>query len=121
VQQNSGSQNWKAVASSSDGTQLVAAVNGGLIYTSSDVGVTWLPQNSGSRSWSAVASSSDGTKLVATVNNGQIYTCQFTRAPGTSSGVAGYLYGPANSALGLLYAGGGRWVTLYSAANIYAF
>ena len=36
-------QTWSAVASSADGSHLAAAVNGGLIYTSSDGGVTWQP------------------------------------------------------------------------------
>jgi hypothetical protein len=67
------SANWKALASSADGTKLVAAVNGGQIYTSTDSGTTWSPHGP-STNWSAVASSADGTKLVATANGAQIYT-----------------------------------------------
>jgi hypothetical protein len=44
-------RDWAAVASSADGTKLVAAVNGGRIYTSSDSGATWTPRESGSVSW----------------------------------------------------------------------
>ena len=66
---------WPAIASSSDGTKLVAAPNTGYIYTSSDSGVTWTEQTgSGSRSWKALTSSSDGTKLAAVVNGGNIWT-----------------------------------------------
>jgi hypothetical protein len=68
-----GNRNWYSVASSSDGTKLVAAVYGGQIYTSTDSGVTWNGRGS-SRNWYSVASSSDGTKFVAVANNGQIYT-----------------------------------------------
>jgi hypothetical protein len=57
------SRNWTAVASSSDGTKLVASATTGL-YTSTDSGVTWVPHET-TRNWAAVASSSDGTKLVA--------------------------------------------------------
>jgi hypothetical protein len=78
--------NWSAIASSAYGTKLVATVNNGFIYTSTNSGATWSlhnssPINSALR-WSSVASSSDGTKLVATVGyttyytsgSGQIYT-----------------------------------------------
>ena len=35
---------WYGVASSSDGTKLLAGVAGGLVYTSVDSGATWVPQ-----------------------------------------------------------------------------
>jgi len=66
------SQAWYSAASSADGTNLVAAVWGGPIYTSSDRGNTWNPQGS-SRNWISVASSADGAKLVAAVSDGNIY------------------------------------------------
>ena len=67
--------NWQSVASSSDGTKLVAVFYGG-IYTNSNSGNgSWILQNgAGTRNWSSVASSSDGTKLVAVVFGGGIYT-----------------------------------------------
>ncbi len=70
---------WRSVASSADGTKLVAVVYGGEIYTSSDAGFSWMARNAGTRNWSAVASSADGTTLVATVDSvtgrrGPIYT-----------------------------------------------
>jgi hypothetical protein len=64
---------WSSVASSADGTKLVAAVQNGQIYTSTDSGVTWTAR-AGSLPWSSVASSADGTKLVAGDYYGQIYT-----------------------------------------------
>jgi len=64
---------WQEIASSDDGTKLVATVNNGRIYTSTNSGVSWTARDS-VRAWSGVASSSDGTKLVATVRGGQIYT-----------------------------------------------
>ncbi len=69
------SRNWSAIAASADGTKLVAVVNGGAIYTSTDSGATWEEQKDPPvQDWNAVASSADGTKLVATANNGHIYT-----------------------------------------------
>ena len=73
---------WQSVASSSDGTKLVAVATPGSygqIYTSGDSGVTWTVQNSApSTNWASVASSADGTKLAAVVENysegGLIYT-----------------------------------------------
>ena len=64
---------WYSIASSADGTKLVACVEAGQIYTSWDSGVTWTARES-NRGWSSVASSADGTKLVACDNLGQIYT-----------------------------------------------
>ena len=61
---------WQAIASSADGTKLVAvaqAANGsGGIYTSTNSGLTWTAwTNMPANVWSAVASSSDGTRLFA--------------------------------------------------------
>ena len=66
--------NWSSVASSADGTKLVAAVRGGQIYISSNSGANWTAQGPNGLLWTSVASSSDGTKLVAVENNGYIYT-----------------------------------------------
>ena len=75
--QASGNRAWAAIASSADGSKLVATVSGGQIYTSTNFGVSWIARES-NRSWSAlgssVASSADGTKLVAVAENAQIYT-----------------------------------------------
>jgi len=68
-----GGRNWSAVASSADGIKLVALVNNGPLYTSTDSGATWIARDA-NRAWKAVASSADGTNLVAVVTNGQIYT-----------------------------------------------
>ncbi len=68
-------RNWSAIASSADGTKLVAVVLGDLIYTSTNSGATWTDEKgSVIQDWNAVASSADGTKLVAVANNGHIYT-----------------------------------------------
>jgi hypothetical protein len=66
-------RNWKSIASSADGTRLVAVVLGGQIYTSSDTGVSWTARES-NRDWYAVASSADGKKLVAVGLDDRIYT-----------------------------------------------
>ncbi|MBI4745297.1 MAG: hypothetical protein HY786_01820 [Deltaproteobacteria bacterium] len=83
------------LASSSDGSKLVAVVNGGLggqIYTSTDSGLTWTARDS-SRTWYSVASSSDGTKLVAVEYGGQIYTSIPTTIQSTTAGTAGSISG----------------------------
>ena len=64
---------WYSVASSADGTRLVAAVYGGKIYTSTDAGATWTPRGS-DRFWSCVASSADGRRLLACERPGRLYT-----------------------------------------------
>jgi photosystem II stability/assembly factor-like uncharacterized protein len=66
--------NWQAVACSADKTKLVAVLNGGPIYISTNAGSTWTPSIAPSTNWQAVACSADGTKLIAAVKNGPIYT-----------------------------------------------
>jgi photosystem II stability/assembly factor-like uncharacterized protein len=61
---------WTSIASSADGSQLVAGsrilyAQSGYIFTSRDAGATWAGSIAPDLSWSAVASSADGTKLVA--------------------------------------------------------
>ena len=66
-------RSWRAIASSSDGDKLVAVVNGGQIYTSTDAGVTWTPRET-NRAWISVSSSSDGMNLIAATFPGFLYT-----------------------------------------------
>jgi len=56
--------NWTSVASSADGSKLVAVQSGGQIYTSNNGGTNWIPTGI-SGSYTSVASSADGNKLVA--------------------------------------------------------
>ena len=81
---------WKALASSADGTRLVAAANtksygSGVpapIYVSTNAGATWIQTGTPSNNWSSVACSADGIKLVAVASlcqpggrgDGLIYT-----------------------------------------------
>jgi hypothetical protein len=104
IQTSAPTEYWQSVASSANGTKLVAAAPGAPIYTSSDSGATWTASSSPITNWTCVASSSDGTNLVAVVgfglsyptNAGLIYTSAdaggtwtATSAPSTNwSGVA---------------------------------
>jgi photosystem II stability/assembly factor-like uncharacterized protein len=68
VSNNVPANNWTSVASSADGSKLVATaygtgING--IYTSSDSGSTWVFHSVPPNRWASVASSADGNKLVA--------------------------------------------------------
>jgi hypothetical protein len=76
--------NWSCIASSADGTRLVAAANGGGIYTSMDSGTTWLTNNAPATNWISVASSADGNRLVALVYGGGIYTASVAPSPSLS-------------------------------------
>jgi photosystem II stability/assembly factor-like uncharacterized protein len=92
-----GTCQWIAVASSEDGTKLIAAVEYGYIYTSTDSGATWTQQiGTGQNYWTAVTSSSDGTKLVAADNGydsgGYIYTSSDSGATWTQQTGAGQLW-----------------------------
>ena len=74
-------QGWSSVASDATGTKLVATVNTGDIWTSTNRGVTWSDAGPAAswQVWFSVASDSTGTNLVAVdglVNgsNGDIWT-----------------------------------------------
>jgi len=70
-------QDWSSVACSSDGKFVLACVNGGKIYTSSNYGYDMGPDSSSvlppSAAWSSITISGDGTKAAACVNGGGIY------------------------------------------------
>jgi len=98
---------WSGIASSSDGTKLVAVVNGGQIYTSTNSGVTWTARES-NRSWYAVASSSDGTKLVAVDSApGFIYTSTDSGVTWTARGISKAWHAVGSSPDGVTLVAGG--------------
>jgi hypothetical protein len=71
--------NWTSIASSADGTNVVAVASSYLglpstICTSTNAGIDWKSNNAPSALWTSTASSADGAKLVAVASNGPIYT-----------------------------------------------
>jgi hypothetical protein len=62
---------WVRIASSADGSKLVALGGGsiapGPIYVSADSGMTWTPANAPFTNWDSVASSANGSNWVAAV------------------------------------------------------
>lgn len=70
-------KNWAGVASDSDGSNLIAAAQGGRLYTSSDSGVNWTerqPAGATNQDWFRAASDSDGTNLIVGESIGRLYT-----------------------------------------------
>jgi hypothetical protein len=70
---------WASIASSADGTHLVAADSGygdGLIYASTNAGLAWTATTAPVGYWTSVSSSADGSKLAAAGYPGGIYTWQ---------------------------------------------
>jgi len=62
--------NWYSVASSANGSQLLAcSYFGGNVYISTNAGVNWTQTTLPTNDWNSVASSADGTKLVALANS----------------------------------------------------
>jgi len=74
---------WQAVATSADGTKLVAAASfyqygswlfgDGLIYTSADSGANWRATSAPCNQWASVVSSANGLMLAAAASSGAIY------------------------------------------------
>jgi hypothetical protein len=75
------SNTWFSVASSSDGTKLVAVAGGpsgsGPIYVSTDSGSTWVQPAAPNGAWYSCASSASGNKLVAAMFGGLIYSWEY--------------------------------------------
>ena len=74
---------WWSVASSADGSTLLAGVVNGSasIYSSIDSGATWISNTAPTGvEWRALACSADGNKLFAAIRYGGIYTYQKTPA-----------------------------------------
>ncbi|HEV2391268.1 MAG TPA: hypothetical protein VG146_02790, partial [Verrucomicrobiae bacterium] len=87
------SEFWLAIASSSDGSKLVAANAGGSIYISEDSGNTWSLTGAPYENWFSVASSTNGNLLVAVAYAGPIYASTnsgVTWTPATNAPNAGW-------------------------------
>jgi hypothetical protein len=115
--------NWAAIASSSDGTKMVAApvTAAKNLYISIDSGKTWSVSGSVSAAWQAVASSADGTKLVAARSGDFIYTSTNSGAAWISRFGPGAWSSLASSADGVRLVAvmnpGGIYVSTDSGAN----
>jgi len=69
-------KNWRSVATSYDGKNLIAASYGGRLWTSSDGGCTWIerrPIDDNNYNWFCVASNITGSYLVAGISVGRMY------------------------------------------------
>lgn len=67
-------RDWNAIASSTNGLNLVAFDRTRLIYLSTNGGLNWeLPPLSPARNWSVAASSADGQRLVAGTSGDNIF------------------------------------------------
>ena len=70
---------WSTVASDADGSVLVATINPGRLYVSTDSGATWTerqPAGASDKYWKTVTVSDDGSKILAAVGGssaGRIY------------------------------------------------
>lgn len=68
------SEDWTSVASSADGSKLIAVCSGGRIYTSTNSGADWNTSSAPSLDWSSVACSQDARNVVVVSGSGSIYT-----------------------------------------------
>jgi hypothetical protein len=94
---------WNSVASSADGSRVVASSERGLasansqggVYTSIDYGMTWTSNSVPPGLWTGVASSADGTKLVAVTQTtpiGWVYTSTNSGANWISNSAPNYMW-----------------------------
>ena len=105
------------VASSSDGTRLLAAGSSrGQLLVSTDSGRSWTARDP-NKAWRSVASSVDGTRLVAAEIDGQIHTSTATPAASTSVGTAGYISARQHDSVELQYVGHGTFIVRNSSGS----
>jgi hypothetical protein len=67
-------EDWSAVISSANGSNIVATSSGDGIYVSTNGGLKWTRTSAPTNDWAALAGSSDGRKLIAAASPGAIYT-----------------------------------------------
>src|SRR5262249_12814758 len=67
-------EDWSAIISSANGSNIVATSSGDVIYISTNGGLKWTRTSSPTNDWATLAGSSDGRKLVAAASPGAIYT-----------------------------------------------
>ena len=131
------SQNWLSLASSADGNKLAGVGSYGLLYVSTNSGLSWqavataLTGPEPSRPWAAISSSADGNKLAAVANNNSIFISTNSGATWNASGPAlnwsaiaassdGSKIAVANYDMGRIHTssdGGATWVTTASPAK----
>jgi len=116
------SASWDCVASSADGSHLVAGDKGG-IYTSTDFGTNWTQQTSApSDSWTCVVSSSDGKHLAAVAWDDGIYTStdfgtNWTKQPNAPSDWSWIASSSDGSHLVAMVNGGGVYTSINFGTN----
>ena len=105
---------WTRVASSSDGSRLAGGTFGSSVFHSTDSGATWNATGVNA-TYFGIASSSDGLRLAAAETTA-LRTATWSSAGGpitaTTVGTSGWLAGGANSAVLLVFLGGGRFQIL---------
>ncbi len=89
IQTSAPSFDWRGLASSADGTRLLAVADsdgygGGQIYTSTNAGGTWQTNDAPITTWYYAASSADGGRLLAVQHLGGVYTLQSVVPPSLS-------------------------------------
>lgn len=117
--------NVSYLAVSSDCSRMVAAVNNGLLYASSNLGANWTALTTTNQLWSGVWMSPDGSKIAgATVNGGStlvtggIYTCNVSTLPNTTA--TNNISGSQGAAVELQYLGNNQFMPVGSEGLIWA-
>jgi hypothetical protein len=110
-----------SVASSANGSILIAADGYGYVYVSTNFGTNWTQSVYGSGTWTSVASSANGNKLFAGDAGGAIYITSNLLPVTTTIGTAGYLTGGPYTAIELQYIGNSQWMPLSYVGDISAY
>jgi photosystem II stability/assembly factor-like uncharacterized protein len=107
---NMGPETFATLAASSDGSKIIAGVNGGKAYRSVDYGKTWsvltgLTALVATASWNASASSADGSVLYIAAYGGFVYRSQDSGATFTQIGTSRNWFQISTSSDGQIFYG----------------
>jgi len=114
------------LAASSDCTRLVAGVNNGLLYATSNQGTTWTTLTTTNQAWSGAWMSPDGSRFAATTSksgniDGGIFSCAVSPLSSTASTTSsGSLCGSQGAAVELQYLGGGQFMPVGATGLLWA-
>ena len=112
--------NWTSLASSADGSNLVASVDEGGIYFSTNSGAAWQPSDAPVEYWSGIACSADGTIVAAVTGDGQAFRSWDSGRTWVAGDVPrhyGYFFCVAGSADGGEFAAGSWFEDIFMSTN----
>ena len=112
---NSSNYNWQSLVVSETGQFVIAATNGGFIFTSSSYGKKWNQSNSTMRGdWNSLSISNNGMYAIISDNSGNIYLSNKY-----GNGAWDLVHYEYDNVANIVVSDSGKYIYFYSNGNIY--